>query len=239
MIQLNQKRSRQLQQNDSESAVEIYRGAEAVIYRNADVLIKHRISKSYRNESLDLDLRKKRTRKEAKALSEAAKIIKVPRIISVNEDDMKISMEFIDGIMVRKVLDDFSEKQVKEICNCIGRNIALLHNNSIIHGDLTTSNFLIKNYGGEITGEIIRESIENELYFIDFGLSFTSDSVEDKAVDLHLLRQALESKHYGIFDAAMQSVFEGYEKESKNYEDVFRRYKEVEKRGRNKAKMGG
>ena len=39
-----------------------------------------------------------------------------------------------------------------------------------------------------------------KVYFIDFGLGFFSNKTEDKAVDLHLLKQALESKHYQIFE---------------------------------------
>jgi tRNA A-37 threonylcarbamoyl transferase component Bud32 len=34
------------------------------------------------------------------------------------------------------------------------------------------------------------------LKIIDFGLSFVSDKVEDKAVDLHLFSEAVESKHF-------------------------------------------
>ena len=37
---------------------------------------------------------------------------------------------------------------------------------------------------------------DKKIYLIDFGLSLYSNKPEDKAVDLHLLKQALESKHY-------------------------------------------
>ncbi len=66
----------------------------------------------------------------------------------------------------------------KEIGNLIGK----MHNQNIIHGDLTTSNMIVN-------------SNEKKIYFIDFGLSFFSEKIEDKAVDLHLLKRALESKH--------------------------------------------
>src|SRR4030042_1167648 len=49
----------------------------------------------------------------------------------------------------------------------------------IINGDLTTSNMIL--------------NPDNKLYFIDFGLSFHSNKIEDKAVDLHLLKQALNA----------------------------------------------
>ena len=76
----------------------------------------------------------------------------------------------------------------------------------------------------------------NEVYFIDFGLSFFSQKIEDKAVDLHLLRQALESKHYKVFNKAFKLVLKGYKRESENYDDIMNRLEKVEARGRNKGK---
>src|SRR3989338_6220467 len=54
-----------------------------------------------------------------------------------------------------------------------------IYNNNIIHHDLTTSNMISK---------------KDKIFFIDFGLSFFSTKIEDRAVDLHLLKEALESK---------------------------------------------
>lgn len=59
--------------------------------------------------------------------------------------------------------------------------IAKLHDGSIIHGDLTTSNILVK---------------DNKPYFIDFGLSYiSSNQLEDQAVDLYVLEKAFLSTH--------------------------------------------
>ena len=63
----------------------------------------------------------------------------------------------------------------------IGQCIAKLHNGGVIHGDLTTSNILLKKNLDEYNLSA------NDLYFIDFGLSTISNSVEDKAVDLFVL----------------------------------------------------
>src|SRR3989338_6709944 len=84
-----------------------------------------------------------------------------------------------------------SRTKKKKNCKVIGKNIALLHQQEIIHGDLTTSNMILK-------GE--------EVYFIDFGLSFIDPKAEHKAVDLHLLRQALESKHYKHYESSFRAV---------------------------------
>ncbi|MBW3023134.1 Kae1-associated serine/threonine protein kinase, partial [Candidatus Woesearchaeota archaeon] len=72
-----------------------------------------------------------------------------------------------------------------------------------------------------------------EIHFIDFGLGFFSEKAEDKAVDLHLIRQALESKHHKIWKQCFGHVLEGY-KEYDKHKEVFDRLKIVESRGRNK-----
>ena len=101
----------------------------------------------------------------------------------------------------------------------LGKSLAKLHDNNIIHGDLTTSNLILNG---------------KKVYFIDFGLSFHSQKIEDKAVDLHLIKEALEAKHPTISKTAYDSVIEGY-KHSQNYNKVIHQLEIVEKRGRYKA----
>ena len=78
--------------------------------------------------------------------------------------------------------------------------------------------------------------LDKEIYFIDFGLSFFSNKIEDKAVDLHLLRQALESKHYKIWEKAFESVLFGYKSKAQDAKEILARFEKVEERGRNKTK---
>ena len=78
--------------------------------------------------------------------------------------------------------------------------------------------------------------MKDEVYFIDFGLSFFSHKIEDMAVDLHLLKQALESKHYTIWEECFKAALDAYRKESKDGELVLKRLDVVEKRGRYKGK---
>jgi len=73
----------------------------------------------------------------------------------------------------------------------------------------------------------------NKIYFIDFGLGFVSHKIEDKAVDLHLLKQALEARHFKNLKELIKEVFKGYKK-FKDSENVFRQLEKVEKRGRYK-----
>jgi TP53 regulating kinase and related kinases len=192
---------------------EIGSGAEAVIYKEGQIVIKHRIKKSYRHSKLDLTLRKSRTKREAKVLAKLEELnFPSPKPIHTDNKEMKISMDFIEGEKLRDVLE------VKH-CKEIGKLIAKLHENNIIHGDLTTSNMIVN----------------KKINFIDFGLSSFSTKIEDKAVDLHLLRQALESKHHLIWENCFKEVLKGY-KIYEEYDKVLERLEAVEARGRNKHK---
>ena len=198
----------------------IQQGAEALILLDKKGITKRRTRKSYRIPEIDEKIRKLRTRSETKLLEKASKIIPVPSVKISNEVSKEIIMDFIDGKKLSDYLDSFPLKKQKEICNQIGENISKLHNQDIIHGDLTTSNMILK---------------EDKVYFIDFGLGFNSHKFEDKAVDLHLLRQALEAKHFKNWKALFAGVLKGYSN-SKDYKAVLERLKKVEKRGRYKEK---
>ena len=190
-------------------------GAEATVRQVGNEVIKERQEKDYRFQHLDEKLRKSRTRREAKIINKLAEInFPSPRLRSMCDKRMLIAMDFVEGPKVRDILEDNVN-----ICEEIGQKIALLHQHDIVHGDLTTSNMILG----------------KEVNFIDFGLSFVSAKVEDKAVDLHLLRQALESKHFKIYDQAFKKVLKGY-KTYEDSEEVLNRLKLVEKRGRNKHK---
>lgn len=65
------------------------------------------------------------------------------------------------------------------LVNLIANSVAEMHSKGVIHGDLTTSNMMIRvNANDEIA----------DLYLIDFGLSQFSNKIEDKAVDLYVLK---------------------------------------------------
>jgi len=192
------------------------KGAEATIYKKGNKIVKDRIPKSYRNPEIDKKLRKMRTKAETKLLAKAIEIIPSPKVI-YSDNTEKIEMQYIPG----KKLSNFLEKlDYKKICKLIGLNIAKLHDAGIIHGDLTTSN-------------MIWNEKSKEVFFIDFGLGFHSDRIEDKAVDLHLIKQALEARHSKIFEKAFTSILKGY-KTSKNFSRTMKQLEKVEKRGRYK-----
>ena len=194
----------------------IAKGAEAILYKQGNYLIKERIKKSYRIDDIDNKLRKYRTRSEARLLQKSENS---PKVFNVDEKGMKIKMEFIDGKLIKNILDNLKNERRNLLLREIGGKIAKMHDSNIIHGDLTTSNMILK----------------DKVYFIDFGLGFNSNRIEDKAVDLHLLKQALESKHYRHFEESFKEVLEGY-KLSNDWKEVLERLEKVEKRGKYKGK---
>ena len=139
-----------------------------------------------------------------------------PHLIDFSDTSMKINMGFIEGCKLRDVLEQNHLVYSEEI----GKLLGMLHNHGIIHSDLTTSNMILK----------------DKIHFIDFGLSFFSDKAEDKAVDLHLLDRALESRHHKIHKQCMHFVIKGYRETSSKSEDVIKRLEKVMQRGRNKHK---
>ena len=194
----------------------IGQGAEATIYLR-DNVVKERLAKSYRLKDIDETLRKTRTRKEAKLLAKLQEMdFPAPQLIDTDRSSI-IEMQFIKGEKLRDVLD---KNNYKTHCIELGRKIAILHNNDIIHGDLTTSNMIVN----------------DEIFFIDFGLSFHSAKTEDRAVDLHLLRQAFDSRHFEICSECFAAALKGYKDESSDALEVLSRLEKVEARGRNKGK---
>lgn len=197
----------------------IGRGAEAIIYLENNTVTKDRISKSYRHPDLDKKIIKRRTKAETKILKLAGEIILTPNVYTTYEKN-KINMEMIEGDKLAETLDNYQLKKQKEVLSKIGTSVAKLHEAGIIHGDLTTSNMILK---------------KNEVYFIDFGLGFLNGKYEDKGVDVHLLKQALEAKHFKNWEILFSEFEKSYrEVEPIESEKVFTRLFKIEKRGRYK-----
>ena len=200
----------------------LYRGAEAEIclsnYMGFKVVQKKRVQKAYRIKDIDDRLISFRTKEEVKLITGARlQGVSVPIIYDVDLEDGTITMEYIEGKRIKDILNELSERERARICEKIGENIAKLHNNDIIHGDLTTSNMIL---------------FDDHIYFIDFGLGEKNGEMESKGVDLHVLMEAIESthsRHANCFDY----VLNGYKKALKEDANlVVKKIEEIVKRGR-------
>lgn len=209
-----------MMKNKKKKDMKEFRGAEAVLSFQEDMVLKERNVKKYRNKTIDSKLRKERTRIEFKILEKLYKKgIPCPKPLKIDEARGLISMEWVKGKRLRDVLNrDNSER----VANRVAEIVAGLHNQGIVHQDLTTSNFLIDQ--------------DDNIFIIDFGLSFFSQKKEDKAVDIHLLERAIESKHPEINQHFMKAFLKEYQRKCKDAKGVLKRLEKVEKRGRYKNK---
>lgn len=235
---------------------------------NNRVIIKDRFRKTYRHEALDKQLRSFRARREAKVLEKLKSLnFLVPKVIELDDKNSKLVLEKIDGRLVKEFIcsNEKDKKLIARLGKQIGEKIAFLHLHDIIHSDLTTSNLVYSepnkhNKSAKTNNTTTNNNTKtnnnnnkinnptnlgNNIYFIDFGLSYFSTKIEDKAVDLHLIERAFESKHYRIFKQCFKAVVEGYlkiytaagKKEIGN--QILARFELVKERGRNKAKNAG
>jgi len=208
----------------------IAQGAEAIISvgklnsTSTLVIQKVRFEKKYRIAQLDRPIRQFRTRRESKILQKLEEInFPAPRLIESDDKSMTITMSIIEGIKLRDFLK--KEKYTPRIGYQIGVILAALHDQDIIHQDLTTSNM--------IKGDTKQK--QPLISFIDFGLSFFSEKIEDKAVDLYLLERAIGSTHYDVYSKMWDDIVQGYH-HSKHATSTLARLKQVKDRGRNKKK---
>nr|WP_206205616.1 Kae1-associated kinase Bud32 [Thermococcus sp. CX2] len=209
----------------------IKQGAEAKIYLadfgelyfpwdNEKIIIKHRIPKRYRIREIDERLRKERTVREARVLHRAKEFgVNCPYVYEVDLRDMKITMEFIEGERLKELLESLPMEERLELCREIGRQVGKLHEAGIVHGDLTTSNMILR--GGKV-------------YLIDFGLADFDPTLEAQGVDLHLLKRAMESTHYTWFEEGFEAVLEGYAevRGREKAAELKAKVEEIESRGR-------
>ena len=133
-------------------------------------ILKIRKKKDYRVDSLDTRIRTLRTIHEAKMISEAKSFgITTPLVYFVDEKKCEIYLQLIIGKLIR----DLPLKQIAKSCEEIGKIVGILHKNAVMHGDLTTSNFIL---------------VPKGLVIIDFGLSQKTDKIDDYAIDLSFVQ---------------------------------------------------
>ena len=195
----------------------IAKGAEAVLYLVDGRLVKERAEKKYRIRELDDRLRRLRTQREAKLLENAKNAgVTVPNIYKTDMRGYKIFMEYVKGASLKDVLEKASGEEALGIAGKIGLMIARMHDAGIVHNDLTTSNMLLSN---------------GEVFFIDFGLGATSSRIEDKAMDLVVLKRSLSVAHTAKFKLIWSGILESY-KGVKHLQEIISRVNVIEKRVR-------
>eukprot|EP00118_Oscarella_pearsei_P027694 m.311293 g.311293 ORF g.311293 m.311293 type:complete len:216 (+) comp64428_c0_seq1:14-661(+) len=212
----------------------VQQGAEARLYsttfQGRSCIVKERFSKSYRHEVLDAKLRQRRTTQEVRSLLRCRKAgIRTPTVYFVDLESYKIYMQMLDNCTT---LRDFingckrpeEDAILRDVSIAVGQLISKMHNNDVIHGDLTTSNVMI-------------HSESKDLFLLDFGLSSISSLSEDKGVDVYVLERALLSSHPNTEDL-FQLILSAYKKTVDKSREIIAKLDEVRLRGRKRTMVG-
>lgn len=202
----------------------IRKGAEASIYLSRwfelPAVRKERLPKHYRQKALDQAIRTQRTLREASLIVKARQAgVPTPLIYFVDPKKGEIIMQYLEGKRLREIFLNSNTNLKKSLAREAGRMVARLHRAGIVHGDLTTSNFIF---------------CDEKSYLIDFGLASQSNKFEDMGVDLHLIKEVLNSAHYEDFQVLFLQIVDGYEEIAgkKTAKKVLEVVAEIERRGR-------
>jgi len=202
----------------------IHRGAESDLYElkflGKKAILKWRRPKPYRLMSLDEKIRGERVIKEVYIMVKLrSKGLPVPSIFYACPEEGFFIMEEIEGCILKEYLTTHSGNSIIDpIATQLGEIVASIHEEDIVHGDLTTSNVIINN--------------EGKLTVIDFGLSIITDKTEEKAADLDLLYRVLMSTHTKISNRFFNMFIKAYMSRYKRAEEVYRYFKVIQTMGR-------
>jgi len=164
-------------------------------------------------------VRRLRTLHEADIIHRAKEAgVPTPLIYQVDAGTSSIVMEYIEGERVRDIVNTLGDEENVELFRLIGLEAGRLHSAGLIHGDLTTSNMIM---------------VHGRIVFIDFGLGEISREVEERGVDVNLMRRMLASNHFTrqamLFDAFKDGYREAMGLEA---DEVLARVDEIARRGR-------
>lgn len=206
-------------------------GAEGKVYlaniNDMDVIVKERVAKRYRVTELDAKLTKQRLLQEARCMTKTGKAgVAIPFLYNVDKVNFYLYMEYVVGMTLKAFLKNAPDltKVDVSIAENIGKAVAMMHDAEVVHGDLTTSNMMLRD-------------LDSSLILVDFGLGSTSPSVEDKAVDLYVLERAFISTHPNT-EYLVLAILESYRVMSKKASVVLDKFEQVRQRGRKRDMMG-
>lgn len=166
-------------------------------------------------------------------------------------------MEWIDGPVVRVVLEQWEawmkknassldaaqleqeNARVKALLRRIGKTIGGLHKAGVVHGDLTTSNIMLRLPTEDTEAETTPTGVstQGEVVLIDFGLASQSAQDEDRAVDLYVLERAIGSTHPRS-EPFMEELVHGYRESHRGATTTLKRLEDVRMRGRKRSMLG-
>ncbi|KAI1742647.1 tyrosine protein kinase [Xylaria scruposa] len=230
--------------------------------------LKYRPPKPWRHPALDARLTRHRIFAEARNLAKCRREgVPVPTVYAIDETAGWLMMEWVAGVPVRAAINEWLQRRrdaeraegrsgdaivegtgdadadlvvlLRRIAAAVGR----MHKIGIIHGDLTTSNMMLRPWergkepanGHHVEGDGL---LEGEIVIIDFGLASQSTSEEDRAVDLYVLERAFASTHSRAEKLFMTILESEYREAFKQAPIVLKKLEDVRMRGRKRSMLG-
>ncbi|KAK1250546.1 hypothetical protein MKX08_010549 [Trichoderma sp. CBMAI-0020] len=230
----------------------ITQGAEGRLYKTTYLrsdtacALKYRPPKPWRHPVLDQRLNRHRILSEARILAKCRRDgLRVPSVYALDESAGWLMLEWIEGTPVRVNINHRlgnrtegieDDEQLKDLMRKIGTAVGKMHSIGIIHGDLTTSNMMLKppSAGNQADGAT---GLEGEIVIIDLGLASGGVHDEDRAVDLYVLERAFGSTHPRA-ECIFNEVLEAYQKSFKQAGVALKKLEEVRMRGRKRSMLG-
>lgn len=199
-------------------------------FDDRSVVKKERFVKRYRHRELDDRLTRERMRAEVRAIVRLIDRCPTlgPRMPTIwLASDRELIMDRVsNAVTVTEYTIDRPLSDCRWLYEQIGLVVACVHSAGLVHGDLTTSNFLLRP--------------DRTVVPIDFGLASFTESDEDRAVDLYVLERSLLASHVqhaAGFDFVLIAYASTLRPTSAGAL-VLRKLKEVQLRGRKRSMVG-
>jgi len=179
--------------------------------------------------------------------------VPVPAVYALDETAGWLMIEWIEGEVVRIRLNEWLTRRKNEgilegvdddelvgLMTSVGSAVGRMHAVGVVHGDLTTSNLMLRPRSKErCDGDAgaVSNVLEGEIVLIDFGLASQSQQDEDRAVDLYVLERAFGSTHPRA-ESLFVEVLRAYGGSFKGANVVLKKLEEVRMRGRKRSMLG-
>lgn len=139
-------------------------------------------------------------------------------------------------------IDEDAVPELWDLMTRVGRAVGRMHSVGVVHGDLTTSNLMLRTASSSAAAEAAvdahpENALDGTVTIIDFGLAGATIQDEDKAVDLYVLERAFGSTHPAA-EPLFREVLRAYGDSYKGAKVVLKRLEDVRMRGRKRSMLG-
>ncbi|KAG5913998.1 serine/threonine-protein kinase bud32 [Claviceps sorghi] len=158
-------------------------------------------------------------------------------------------LEWIPGAPVRVAINRWlgrrtegldADARLRDLMRRIGVAVGAMHRVGIVHGDLTTSNMMLRPPGTQTPTATAHDQLDDlagDVVIIDLGLASGAVHEEERAVDLYVLERAFGSTHPRA-ECLFGELLAAYARCFKQAPAVLKKLEDVRMRGRKRSMLG-